>query len=313
MTPAEQAARHWDAQVVRLIGERENAVYEITLPRGEKAALRLHRAGYQSADAIRSELWWCDQLAAAGLPVPRPLPDQSGEILVTLPGGQFASAVSWVDGAPIGALGKPLAGSPAEQIDLHLRLGHLVAEIHSATDALTLPDWFTRPRWDREGLTGGAPLWGRFWDHPSLTPSERRGITEARDLLRARLAPGQPATADFGLIHADLLRENIFTNDHSLSVIDFDDSGYGFRGYDLGTAMIQNLAEPCRDDLLTALTEGYAAIRPMTESMVALFTLARVLASLGWAMERLPPDSPIHRSHIARALAWWETARLRHF
>ena len=37
------------------------AIY--ALPRG-RAALRLHRQGYQDAAAIRSELWWCAALAA---------------------------------------------------------------------------------------------------------------------------------------------------------------------------------------------------------------------------------------------------------
>ena len=52
MTAAEAAARLWGAQVVRLISHRENAVYEITLPDGQRAALRLHRPGYQDVAGI---------------------------------------------------------------------------------------------------------------------------------------------------------------------------------------------------------------------------------------------------------------------
>jgi hypothetical protein len=75
---AAEAAAHWGgAHSLRLIRDRENAVFEAALPTG-RAALRLHRVGYQSEAAIRSELWWCAALADAGVPVPRPLPAQDG-------------------------------------------------------------------------------------------------------------------------------------------------------------------------------------------------------------------------------------------
>ena len=76
-----EAAAHWGgAAALRLIRDRENAVFEAALPAG-LAALRLHRVGYQSEAAIRSELWWCAALADAGAPVPRPIPAQDGELL----------------------------------------------------------------------------------------------------------------------------------------------------------------------------------------------------------------------------------------
>lgn len=310
---AAEAATHWRARIVRLIGHRENVVFEMALPGGGRTALRLHRTGYQAPVAIRSELWWCAELAAAGLPVPRPIETDAGDLLAVLSNGQCASAVTWVDGHPIGELNVPLAFPVPRQIDLHHRLGNLLARIHDATDRLTLPDWFLRHRWDRDGLVGETPLWGRFWDHPHLSQADRVEVIAARDFLRDRLASDPALTGDMGLIHADVLRENIFVNGNSLSLIDFDDSGFGFRGYDLGTAMIQNLAEPHRAELMAALTAGYATRRPMTEANVALFTLARVMASLGWAMGRLPPDSPIHKSHIRRAVSWWQTVRQTHF
>ena len=49
---------------------------------------------------------------------------------------------------------------------------------------------------------------------------------------------------DRGLIHADLLGENILDDGAGLRLIDFDDCGWGFRFYDLGTAMLQSLGRP---------------------------------------------------------------------
>ena len=70
---ASEAAALWQATPIRLIVARENAVYEMALPDGHRAALRLHRAGYQGAAAIQAERWWCTELARMGLPVPEPI------------------------------------------------------------------------------------------------------------------------------------------------------------------------------------------------------------------------------------------------
>lgn len=296
MTEAGIAAGLWGGRIVRALRLRENEVYELALPAGRRAALRLHRRGYQSAAAIRSELWWCAALAAAGLPVPAALALADGEQLAVLPSGRFASVMDWVEGDPLGEAGVPLQGTVAEQAAQMFGLGRLLAQVHAATDALALPDWFERPRWDHDGLVGEAPFWGRFWEHPALGPSEAGLLAEARLWLAGRLARHRGAT---GLIHADVLRENILVNDSSLSLIDFDDSGFGYRLYDLGTVLSQNLYEPGYPELRAALCEGYG-LSDLAE--VDAFTLARTLASVGWAAPRLPPDDPVHARHIARAV-----------
>lgn len=197
----------------------------------------------------------------------------------------------------MGAARVPLAGSALDQAEGHLALGRLLARLHDATDRLVLPDWFTRPRWDGEGLLGEAPLWGRFWDHPALG-AEAALACRARDHLRERLQGAGPVS----LIHADVLRENVFVNHRSLTLIDFDDSGFGFRPYDLGTVMSQNLDEPACAELGAALAAGYGETRPFDAALLADFTLLRCCASVGWAMTRLAPGGPIHRHHIARML-----------
>lgn len=301
MTEAEEAAAHWGGQITAELRNRENAVYAMRLPDGSRAALRLHRLGYQTAAAIRSELWWCGQLAAAGLPIPAPLAPAGDDPLPALSTGRRASAVRWIDGAPFGEAGVPLAGTRAEQVARHHALGRLLAQVHDTTDRLTLPADFTRPRWDIEGLVGETPFWGRFWEHPLLSPEDAATLRRARAFLRERLTD-HARHAALGPVHADVLRENILVADTGLALIDFDDSGIGFRLYDLGTVLSQDLYEPAFPELEAALMDGYATLRPLDRDMVPVFTLARVLASVGWAAPRLAMDHPVHRSHIARAV-----------
>jgi Ser/Thr protein kinase RdoA (MazF antagonist) len=292
MTPAETAANHWGGQVVRPLRDRENHVYEMALP-GCRAALRLHRAGYQTPAAIRSELWWCAELARAGLPIPAPLATMDGSLTVPLPDGRLASAIAWIEGDALGEAQHPFSLPLAQVLALYEKLGALLARMHRVTDTLTLPPGFTRPRWDRDGLVGEAPVWGRFWDHPSASPDQRAMLIRARDALRERLGD------EVGLIHADVLRENVLVNGNSVSLIDFDDSGFGFRLYDLGTALAQTVYHPAQADIRAALMAGYGTT---DQEMVKSFTLARTLASVGWTMPRLAPDDPIHQSHLARAV-----------
>jgi Ser/Thr protein kinase RdoA (MazF antagonist) len=298
MTEAEEAASHWGGRIVRLLGARENEVFEMSLGQ-TRAALRLHRTAYQTAAAIRAEIDWCAALSAAGLPVPAPVATHGGERLVRLTTGRHASVTSWIEGTPMGANGVPLSQPLEVQIDLHHRLGRLMAEIHDFTDA-NPPAPFPRPAWDVDGHTGEAPVWGRFWEHPSASPEDAATLCAARDFLRDWLVAHKDLNT--GPIHADVLRENVLVLGQAVSLIDFDDCGTGFRLYDLGTAMIQNEYEPARDDLRDALVAGYATLRPADAATVDLMALARGCASVGWTMPRLAPGDPIHARHIARAV-----------
>jgi Ser/Thr protein kinase RdoA (MazF antagonist) len=285
--------------VLHLILARENAVFEVALPDGAAAALRLHRQGYQGAEAISSELWWCNALATLGLPVPRPIPQPRGQLLATLASGRYASLVSWMGGVAMGRAGDAFADPVAVQMDRHFRLGQLLRRVHEASAGLILPGNFVRPRWDTEGLVGETPFWGRFWDHPAAQPDQTSVLAAARDTLRAELPRYAAAGGKSGLIHADVLRENVLISDAGLSLIDFDDSGFGFWLYDLGTVLSQNQYEPAREDLRDALMAGYGTD---AVEMVELFTMARTMASVGWTMPRLAADDPIHHSHLQRAV-----------
>ncbi len=295
-TLAVEAADLWGGTPIRLLRNRENAVFEIALPTG-RAALRLHRVGYQNPAAVQSELWWCAAMAARGVAVPAALPARDGQFLQTLANGRLASVISWVEGEALGEAGVLFAQPTETALRQHDDLGQLLARIHAVTDSLTLPASFQRPQWDIDGLVGESPFWGRFWDHPLASPRQTALLREARALLTKGLQ-AYAQGGNFGLIHADVLRENVLVNGNSLSLIDFDDSGFGFRPYDLGTVLSQNLYEPAYHEIRAALLQGYG---DLSVDLADLFTLARVCASVGWAAPRLPLSDPVHISHLARA------------
>lgn len=298
---AKVALRAWDVPdcTPRLIKNRENAVFEVVAPDGTRAALRLHRPRYQTDTAIRSEVIWAQGLTKAGMTVPRPVPARNGDVIVQV--GRVASLVTWIEGMPLGEGGEPFAWDEDEQARLYHALGAELARLHRVSDALELPNGFERPKLGIDGLLGEAPLWGRFWENPALTQGERALLQETRDKLRTILQAHLDDSADFGLIHADALRENVLVQDGAVTLIDFDDGAFGFRLYDLGVAMSQNWALPNAPELAAALAEGYG-LGAKDAELVPVFTVIRVLASCGWAMPRYAPDDPALRGYAKRAV-----------
>jgi len=302
---AEVALRAWGGGSLRPIKDRENAVYEVKLTDGRRAALRLHREGYQSAESIRSELWWMQAVALAGVPVPLPVPSGGGDLVHILPDGRVATMISWVEGDELGAAEHALGGSQDEKCGRFDAIGQLVARLHNVTDTLVLPDWFCRHYWDADGFLGETPFWGRFWENPTLRLGELDTIQSARTRAGEQLAAFVKAEADFGLIHADVLRENVLFGADGAVLIDFDDCGFGFRIYDLATLASQNETEADHAKLMSAAIAGYRKRRPLSEyaeAMLPCFVMLRRFASCGWIVPRAAPDDPQVRLYTKRAV-----------
>jgi Ser/Thr protein kinase RdoA (MazF antagonist) len=179
--------------------------------------------------------------------------------------------------------------------------------MHRLADAWTPPPGFERPLWDIAGLVGDTPFWGRFWTIDA-SADDRALLLDVRSRARKALDAYQANGADYGLIHADLVRENVLVDGDTLRFphlrfIDFDDCGFGFRLFDIATTLLKNLDEADATDLESALLHGYRQIRPLTEADLAalpLFIVLRALTYLGWAQSR--PQDPDIATRAARFL-----------
>ncbi|MGY5778456.1 homoserine kinase [Rhizobium sp. LEGMi135b] len=305
-----EALDHWPVQAHEpvLMKYRENAVFRITLEDGQFAALRLHRPGYHDETSLRSELHFMAALKLGGLDVPSPVPTTNKQSLVRLPANRYfpeqhADVVSWIDGVPLGQSGTPLFQSAEKQAEIFFRIGQGMATMHALADAWEPPERFRRPAWDVEGLVGEKPLWGRFWDCQGLSPDSIVALSDLRAELRHALANTESRALDYGLIHADLVRENIFltTPDSNVAFIDFDDAGHGFRLFDLATTLLKNRNEPAYPAIETALIAGYRSRRALSDATLAslpLFMLLRSLTYIGWLAER--PEIPDSAERLSR-------------
>jgi Ser/Thr protein kinase RdoA (MazF antagonist) len=265
-----------------LIAARENRVYRVDMP-GGPIAMRLHRIGLRSAKEIASELQWMAMLSDAGLNVPCPVVAPNGSSIAQF-GETIVDVVSWLDGVPLSGV--------TPTTDHFARLGIAMARMHSLADRWTPPDAFTRPKWDANGLVGDTPLWGRFWENPTLTSDQAAQLCAFRDYALEIL----DETGDFGLIHADMVPENILTSDDTLYTIDFDDGGFGYRLFDIATVTNRCRRIAPNGSLETAFLDSYAKYRPLDHTALPLFEALRACTYLGWIVPRLSEDGASKRN-----------------
>ncbi|NRB02907.1 MAG: phosphotransferase [Rhodobacteraceae bacterium] len=283
-TEVDAALALWgfDGAQVRFVAGRENQVFRVE-HMGRVYALRIKRKGYRSHAELTSELAWMAALGRAGVRVPAPVPSQQGAMLETV-AGHDVDVLRWIDGPPLGQTGVPL--NLPDAAATFQDLGQTLAHVHDASDAWVQPDAFTRWAWDRDGLIGDTPVWGRFWENPTLSVEMRTLFEEVREVA-GQVLPDLAGTLDYGLIHADPVRENILRTDAGLAVIDFDDGGFGFRLFDIATALLKNMDEPGYDALKQALITGYRSRRALDVTHLDLFLTLRALTYVGWIVPRL--------------------------
>ena len=287
---AEKAAALWDLTDLSLIAERENLTYEARDGAGRRVAFRQHRVGYRTRAQINSELAWMRALTDDGLKVPAPLFSERDRVVEVVDGTMF-SALTWAPGVPMGETGVAL--SLTDRTGVFHRIGVALARLHDTADRWKRPGDFERPDWGVAGLIGDDPLWGRFWEHPALSTTERELLVKARGAAADALAN---PPADFGLIHADALRENVLLNGDDIWLIDFDDSAFGFRLFDVITTLAKNEGERDYPTLRDALLAGYRTMRPLDTKQWQLMRLLRSFTYLGWIISRMDETGAEARS-----------------
>lgn len=292
---AERALSHWDVGPAKLtlISRTENVVFRVDGEDGARHALRVHRPGYHTLDELESEPLWTSALHAAGIgaPVAEKTREGGHYAVVEVPGTdelRHVGLIPWFDGAPLDEM---IAGAPdpASRNSYLEQLGRLMGAMHGQAVGWSVPAGFARHAFDAEGLMGESPFWGRFWEIPELSADQRRLLGEVRNMLRTRLADYGRERGTFSMIHADLRSANILVDDDRVFVIDFDDAGFGWHQYDMATTLFDYITDPDLEDIHDALITGYRTVRHISDEDVALipqFTLARMLASLGWLHDR---------------------------
>jgi Ser/Thr protein kinase RdoA (MazF antagonist) len=290
-----RALDHWgissDARV-DLIKHRENAVFSVR-DGPTRYALRVHRAAYHSDAELESELRWMAAISCEALRTPQVIPTKSGARFARIsasgvPEERQVDLLEWFEGAPLGSVEQGIEASVSLE-ETFGRIGELMALTHDHGERWQRPPSFERPSWDENGLLGSDPLWGRYWELPSLSGEQRSRLEEVREKALQALADFGKGPDRYGLIHADFVPENLLCGDAGICLIDFDDSGFGWHLFDFATLLFFQQGSDDLDAATAALVAGYRTRRGLPDEhleRLPLFLLLRGLTYLGWAHTR---------------------------
>lgn len=246
--------------------------------------LRIHHPDYQSAEAIELELAWLAAMRQdANVPVPEPVPTPDGRLLTQIsipgiPGKRNCSLLRWLRGQFLRKGIRPQ----------HYRAqGRLMARLHDYAAHWQPPSGLTKRRYDSDGLfkddSGTGIPASEAW---ALLPRAYQGPFEivARRVRQVMNELGQGPDV-YGLIHADLgMDANVLFWRGEARAIDFDESGFGYRVYDLAIAL-----EHCREDdeypkIRDALLNGYAQNRSLPEGHLEHLDLFAAGFDVYWSL-----------------------------
>jgi Ser/Thr protein kinase RdoA (MazF antagonist) len=282
---ARDALRHYgigaDADLT-LLNISENATYRVDDPAtGNRTVLRVHRIGYHTRQAIESELAWIRALrndAIVRTPHVIHALDEARIVDAVHPDGESRHAVmfEWVPGS------EPPEATLVEDFT---ELGAIAARLHRHARTWKRPPWFTRLTWDYDQSIGSRGNWGRWQDGLAVGPAEAEQLGRLDKCLQSRLAAFGQGPDRFGLIHADMRLANLIVDGPTVSVIDFDDSGFGWFLYDLGSSLSFIEHHPQVPEMIDSWVRGYrseATLSAEDEAELETFVLLRRLLLVAW-------------------------------
>ena len=269
---------------LRLVNVSENYTYRVDDPATRRSyALRLHRPGYHSAEAIASELMWIDALRADGVVdsvVAVAAQDGARVTFAELPDVEGRNVVlfEWAEGAPP----DPDAADP---LPGYRTLGRIAARMHGHARAWPRPAAFTRFSWDFDHTLGATGHWGRWQDGVGVDGDTLALFQRAVDTIERRLAAYGTGPERFGLCHSDQRLANLLEDGDHIRVIDFDDCGFGWFMYDFATTVSFFEEHPRVPEFKAAWLEGYREVAPLAaedEAELDTFVMLRRLLLVTW-------------------------------
>ena len=278
---------------LRLLSLSENATY--LADDGDPMVLRVHRPGYHSLQAIRSELSWMAALRdQAGVLTPELIPahDGSDVVAATVAGTTLhVDAVTFISGC-----------TAEEQPDVvgFDELGRITAAMHHHVQGWTAPEYFTRFSWDVDATLGPEARWGNWRHAPGLTPPDEAIVESAAAEVGRRLTEFGCGADRFGLIHADLRMANLMIDpgdaSAAITVIDFDDCGWSWYLFDLAAVVSFIEDTPEAERMIADWLRGYLETRDVPVDhleMIPTLVMLRRLMLTAWVASHSDADAAI--------------------
>jgi Ser/Thr protein kinase RdoA (MazF antagonist) len=261
----DEAARRYGVQPADLapLNAFENFVYECSGEDGAELVLRVSHSVRRTLDYTLGEVEFVRWLAAANIPVSRPVLAESGHFVERIDGGEpghyfvataFERAPGFVfDEAP------PLRERYWDAT-LFRELGRIFARLHlRAQSYKPSRPALARQQWHEYDVV----------DVDRFAPPDETLVRERTANLVERLRCLPRTDDDYGLIHADLHPHNFCFDEGRITVFDFDNCEYAWFVKDVAVILfyVAREAPPGEREaaaaaFLAPFLEGYRELRP---------------------------------------------------
>lgn len=257
------------AEVEPLAAGSVNSNFRLRTETGELYFARIYEEQDQ-AGAI-AELELVSELERAGVPVVKAVPRRDGKLVHEIHEKPFA-LYPWVDGEIL--CQARVDAKAARAVGAALGRVHLRGDRFSSLGSGRFGPAELALRLDRVDAEGGQDL--------------RDAVRFVRQKY-AHYLPLRRADLPRGLIHSDLFKDNVLWRaGEILALIDFESASEGPYLYDLMvTVLAWCYSDHLDQELATALFQGYADVRPLTEAELESVGVEAAFACLRFATTRM--------------------------
>lgn len=266
---------------LRLLTISENATFLVERSTDTPVVIRVYRPGYNDRAEMESEIAWIAALRRAGtVDTPAPLPGRNGAVLQQFNDGESLRTAACFDHVP------GHTPEAAEDRPHWFRiLGRIAARMHGQSKGFTPSKDFSRKRWTWHTIIGPEAYWGDWRAAKGLDAAGRAVLEETTERLRRACERLGTGPERFGLIHGDMRAANLIVSADRLTLIDFDDCGWSWFGYDFAASVSFIEDDPDLDALMQAWITGYKEIAPLdpaTETALPMLVMLRRMQLTAW-------------------------------
>jgi amicoumacin kinase len=284
----DEAARRYGlspGQLTELVAF-ENFVYEGENGDGDSLILRISHSTRRTLDYTLGEIEFVRYLAAAGLPIARPVLSETGQFAERIadrePGHCFV-ATAFERAPGIVFDDAPPLKERYWKAPLFRDLGRLFARLHNRAQTYKPSHAkYKRQEWHEYDVV----------DIDRFAPPEERLVRERTAAIVARLHALPRTEESYGLIHADLHMHNFCFADGKITAFDFDNAEYAWFVKDIAVLLFyiaRGEAREKREEAVAAFLapflEGYRELRRCgPEWLAAVPDLLALQRSMNYAL-----------------------------
>mgnify|MGYP001826283849 CR=1 FL=1 len=272
---------------IELLQDTDDLVYRLFSHLEKKYSLKIHRKKLKHSDEKISTLFDWLEFASSRVKfnLPIPIRNHRGNFLsqIELEENHYTFTLyKWVEGTPIST------SMTNENVE---KIGSVMACLHNVSEEYTSIGKGLRS-YDGNWLEQASKTLLSGSERISFSKEKRKDLILGLENIRSSMDELGYMPSNFGIIHSDLHFSNILLNGENLSVIDFDDVGFGHYLFDIGTTFNEFADYGQRyTSMIKSFIQGYQSQRILPQNWQKLIEYFKGVAAVAYAEWVFSPEN----------------------